>query len=109
MSAGRGLALPLQLSNRPALNLNLESAAARRLQVNEFPVVFERTLAVNDEVRVPLAERKGRRVPCAAEVCVRESAFDAEGDDPVNVGRVQTVRRRDADDGRSEDHTSELQ
>src|SRR5437764_10817301 len=92
------LCLCASVANKYSLQVNLESAAARRLQVNEFPVVFERALSVNDEVRVPLAQCEGRRVPGAAEVCVRQSAFDEEGGDPVNVGRFQPVRRRDADD-----------
>src|SRR5437588_11854680 len=87
------------VANKYSLQVNLESATARRLQVNKLPVVFERALAVNDEVRVPLAECEGRCVPSAAEICVGQTALNFESDDLVNVGRVQPVRRRDADDG----------
>src|ERR1043166_3714134 len=88
-----------RLISAEKLNVNLERAAARRAQVNQLPVVFERALAVNDEVRVPLAQGEGRRVPGAAEVGVREPALDLESDHFINVRRFQPVRRRDADDG----------
>src|SRR2546423_14575537 len=93
------LCLCASVANKYSLQVNLKSAAARRLQVTWFPVVSERALSVDDEVRVPLAECEGRRVPRAAEVSVGQTALNFEGDDLVNVGRVQPVRRRDADDG----------